>query len=83
MIQNIPEVKLGLIAVSRSCFPMALAERRRTAPHKACETELLRVSRDRGKRARRPQSSRRRAGPRRATRWWFSWATLALKPLRP
>ena len=28
MIQNIPEVKLGLIAVSRGCFPMALAERR-------------------------------------------------------
>ena len=29
MIQNIPEVKLGLIAVSRGCFPMALAERLR------------------------------------------------------
>lgn len=28
---NIPEVKLGLIAVSRSCFPMALSERRRAA----------------------------------------------------
>ena len=40
MIQNIPEVKLGLIAVSRGCFPMALAERRRTALHKACKTEL-------------------------------------------
>ena len=40
MIQNIPEVKLGLIAVSRSCFPMALAERRRTALHAACKTEL-------------------------------------------
>ena len=37
MIQNIPEVKLGLIAVSRGCFPMALAERRRTALHKAAK----------------------------------------------
>ncbi len=31
MICNIPEVKLGVIAVSRSCFPMALSERRRAA----------------------------------------------------
>lgn len=28
---NIPEIKLGCIAVSRSCFPMALSERRRAA----------------------------------------------------
>ena len=31
MYENIPEVKLGLIAVSRSCFPAALSERRRAA----------------------------------------------------
>lgn len=31
MIRNIPEVKLGIIAVSRSCFPMELSERRRSA----------------------------------------------------
>ena len=31
IMQNIPEVKLGIIAVSRDCFPKALAERRRTA----------------------------------------------------
>ncbi len=30
-MKNIPEVKLGIIAVSRSCFPMALSERRRAA----------------------------------------------------
>ncbi len=30
-MQNIPEVKLGLIAVSRDCFPGALSERRRKA----------------------------------------------------
>ena len=31
MFDNIPEVKLGLIAVSRSCFPAALSQRRRAA----------------------------------------------------
>ena len=31
MITNIPSVKLGVIAVSRSCFPAALSERRRAA----------------------------------------------------
>ena len=30
-MQNIPEVKLGLIAVSRDCFPIALSESRRAA----------------------------------------------------
>ena len=28
---NIPEIKLGIIAVSRDCFPIALSERRRKA----------------------------------------------------
>lgn len=31
MIGNIPEIKLGIIAVSRNCFPASLAERRRKA----------------------------------------------------
>ena len=31
MITNIPELKLGIIAVSRNCFPVALSERRRAA----------------------------------------------------
>lgn len=31
MVQNIPEVKLGIIAVSRGCFPSSLSERRRKA----------------------------------------------------
>lgn len=31
MITNIPNVNLGIVAVSRSCFPMALSERRRKA----------------------------------------------------
>ena len=28
---NIPEVKLGIVAVSRDCFPMSLSENRRKA----------------------------------------------------
>ncbi len=32
---NIPEIKLGIIAVSRSCFPVTLSERRRNAICKA------------------------------------------------
>ena len=31
MFTNVPEVKLGVIAVSRGCFPSSLAERRREA----------------------------------------------------
>ena len=30
-MQNIPNVKMGLISVSRSCFPVALSQRRREA----------------------------------------------------
>ena len=31
MISNIPEVKLGIVAVSRDCFPIQLSEKRRAA----------------------------------------------------
>ena len=31
MISNIPNTQLGIIAVSRSCFPVSLSERRRKA----------------------------------------------------
>ena len=31
MFQNIPQVKLGIIAVSRDCFVISLSERRRKA----------------------------------------------------
>ncbi|SDA09470.1 L-fucose isomerase [Ruminococcus sp. YE71] len=34
-LPNIPEVKLGLVAVSRDCFPMSLSENRRKAVVKA------------------------------------------------
>ena len=30
-MQNMPEVKIGIVAVSRDCFPMSLSERRRKA----------------------------------------------------
>ena len=40
MMNNIPVVKLGIIAVSRDCFPMALAIRRREAIKAAYHGEL-------------------------------------------
>ena len=39
-MQNIPEVKLGIIAVSRDCFPIALSIARREAIVRACEGGL-------------------------------------------
>ena len=39
-LTNIPEVKLGLIAVSRDCFPVALSEKRRAAVKAACSGGL-------------------------------------------
>ena len=37
MLSNIPEVKLGIIAVSRDCFIIDLSERRRSAIVEACK----------------------------------------------
>ena len=39
-MKNIPKVKLGLIAVSRDCFPIALSEKRRAAIKAAYTGEL-------------------------------------------
>ena len=39
-IKNIPDVKLGIIAVSRDCFPIALSEKRRAAIKAAYTGEL-------------------------------------------
>ena len=39
-MRNIPEVKLGLIAVSRDCFPIALSISRREAIKKTYKGEL-------------------------------------------
>jgi len=35
-MNNVPEVKLGIIAVSRDCFPIALSQKRRTKVVEAC-----------------------------------------------
>jgi len=40
MVQNIPSVRLGIIAVSRDCFPIALSEARRAAVVEAYKGEL-------------------------------------------
>ena len=40
MFQNIPDVKLGLVAVSRDCFPIELSIRRRAAIKEAYKGEL-------------------------------------------
>ena len=41
--KNIPDVKLGIVAVSRDCFPIALSERRRAAIVAACHERGLDV----------------------------------------
>ena len=40
MMSNIPEVKLGILAVSRDCFPIGLSIRRREAIVAACRGGL-------------------------------------------
>lgn len=42
-MKNIPEVKLGIIAVSRDCFPMTLSASRRAAVVKAYEEKGLSI----------------------------------------
>ena len=39
MLTNIPQVKLGIIAVSRDCFVISLSERRRSAVAAACRAQ--------------------------------------------
>ncbi|MBQ6717107.1 MAG: fucose isomerase, partial [Clostridia bacterium] len=41
---NLPEVKIGIVAVSRDCFPIELAERRRVAVVKALKKKGLKVA---------------------------------------
>jgi len=42
-MKNIPEVKLGVIAVSRDCFPIELSQKRRTAVVQACNKKAIPV----------------------------------------
>ncbi len=39
-MQNIPEVKLGIVAVSRDCFPIGLSNKRRAAIQACCKGAL-------------------------------------------
>jgi L-fucose isomerase-like protein len=41
MINNLPEVRLGIVAVSRDCFIVSLSERRRAAVAAACRAKGL------------------------------------------
>ena len=41
MLTNIPEVKPGIIAVSRDCFVIYLSQRRRSAIVEACKCSGL------------------------------------------
>jgi L-fucose isomerase-like protein len=41
---NIPKVKIGLVAVSRDCFPVELSESRRKAVTAACEAKGVPIS---------------------------------------
>ena len=43
MLKNIPDVRLGLIAVSRDCFVVSLSERRRAAIAEACRCKDLQI----------------------------------------
>ena len=43
MLQNIPQVKLGLVAVSRDCFPIELSQKRRAAIAAACAAKGVEV----------------------------------------
>lgn len=40
---NLPEVKLGIVAVSRDCFPIGLSEKRRSAIVNACGQKALNI----------------------------------------
>ena len=57
-MQNIPVVKLGLVAVSRDCFPIALSEKRRAAIAEKCGQKKLDIVEIKTTRARRRDSPR-------------------------
>ena len=42
-MNNIPQVKLGIVAVSRDCFPIQLSQNRRAAVVAACAAKGLEV----------------------------------------
>ena len=43
-MQNIPEVKLGIVAVSRDCFPIELSQKRRNMVVEACQKDKIEIT---------------------------------------
>jgi len=43
-VKNVPEVKVGLVAVSRDCFPIELSQKRRVAVAQACKSQDIPVT---------------------------------------
>ena len=42
-MKNVPDVRLGIVAVSRDCFPVKLSERRRSAVKEACSKRGIEI----------------------------------------
>ncbi len=42
-MNNVPKVKLGIVAVSRDCFPAELSRERRNAVVKACNEKGIEI----------------------------------------
>ena len=82
MFANIPEVKLGIVAVSRDCFPIGLSQARRKAIKAAYGGELYEspVTVENEKDMLEAVADVKR---RAATLWWSSWATSAPRPRKP
>ena len=54
MFKNVPEVKMGIVAVSRSCFPMELSRKRKEEVLKASGTAGLNRKKPGTEQAQRP-----------------------------
>ena len=85
-MNNIPQVKLGIVAVSRDCFPIQLSQNRRAAVVAACAAKGLEVYEaqttvENEKDMLTAVEEVTKAGCNALT--VCSWATLALKPPKP
>lgn len=79
---NIPKVKLGIIAVSRDCFPISLSIARREAIVKAYDGDLYEcpVTVENEKDALSALADVEAAA---AMPWWYFWVTLVQRLRRP
>ena len=71
-MNNIPEVRLGIVAVSRDCFPIALSTQRRKNIVAACEGGLYEC----------PVTVENENDMLKAP-WWYFWATSDRRRRRP